>query len=93
MPDYFILTHDPSRSKDVMGQPLPNIKEFMQLHIDLMSPFKKTSFIGINLLTYEMNDKEASNIISDFETLYNLPTTDLIRFGDAGLIKSIYNLI
>ena len=92
MPDYFILTHDPSRSKDVMGQPLPNIKEFMQLHIDLMSPFKKTSFIGINLLTYEMNDKEASNIISVFETMYNLPTTDLIRFGDAGLIKSMYNL-
>ena len=92
MPDYFILTHDPSRSKDVMGQPLPDIKEFMQLHIDLMSPFKKTSFIGINLLTYEMNDKEASNIISDFEAMYNLPTTDLIRFGDAGLIKSIYNL-
>ena len=93
MPDYFILTHDPSRSKDVMGQPLPKIKEFMQLHIDLMSPFKKTSFIGINLLTYELNDEEASNNISDFETLYNLPTTDLIRFGDAGLIKSIYNLI
>ena len=93
MPDYFILTHDPSRSKDVMGQPLPNIKEFMQLHIDLMSPFKKTSFIGINLLTYEMNDEEASNIISDYEILYNLPTTDLIRFGDAGMIKSVYNLI
>ena len=93
MPDYFILTHDPSRSKDVMGQPLPNVKEFMQLHIDLMSPFKKTSFVGINLLTYEMNDEEASNIISDFETVYNLPTTDLIRFGDAGLIKSIYNII
>ena len=93
MPDYFILTHDPSRSKDVMGQPLPNVKEFMQLHIDLMSPFKKTSFIGINLLTYEMNDKEASNIISDFETLYNLPTTDLIRLGDAGMIKLICNLI
>ena len=57
-----------------------------------MSPFKKTSFIGINLLTYEMNDKEASNIISDFEAMCNLPTTDLIRFGDADLIKSIYNL-
>ena len=93
MPDYFILTHDPSRSKDVMGQPLPNIKEFMQLHIDLMSPFKKTSFIGINLLTYEMNDEEASNIISDYETFYDIPTTDLIRFGDAGMINSVYNLI
>ncbi len=44
----------------------------MQLHIDLMSPFKKTSFVGINLLSYKMNDREASNIIDDFETVYNL---------------------
>ena len=58
-----------------------------------MSPFKNTSFIGINLLTYEMNDKEASKITSEFETLYNLPTADLVRFGNAGLIKSVYNLI
>ena len=40
-----------------------------------------------------MKDTEASNILSDFETMYSLPTTDLIRFGDSSLIKPIYNLI
>ena len=93
MPDYLILTHDPSRSKDVMGHKIPDIKELMQLHIDLMSPFKRSSFIGINLLTFEMGESIAKNTINEFESLYKLPTTDLIRFGDSNLIKSIYNLI
>ncbi|MFL2994477.1 MAG: DUF1611 domain-containing protein [Candidatus Neomarinimicrobiota bacterium] len=93
MPDYLILTHDPSRSKDVMGHKIPDIKELMQLHIDLMSPFKRSSFIGINLLTFEMGENIAKNTINEFESLYKLPTTDLIRFGDSNLIKSIYNLI
>ena len=93
MPDYLIMTHDPSRSKDVMGHKIPDIKELMQLHTDLMSPFKRSSFIGINLLTYEMSESIAKNTINEFESLYKLPTTDLIRFGDSNLIKSIYNLI
>ena len=93
MPDYLILTHDPSRSKDVMGHKMPDIKELMQLHIDLMSPFKRSSFIGINLLTFEMGESIAKNTINEFESLYKLPATDLIRFGDSNLIESIYNLI
>ena len=93
MPDYLILTHDPTRSKDVMGYNIPDIKDLMQLHIDLMSPFKKSSFLGINLLTFEMGESIAKNTINEFESLYKLPTTDLIRFGDSNLIKSIYNLI
>ena len=93
MPDYLILTHDPSRSKDVMGHKMPDIKELMQLHIDLMRPFKKSLFIGINLLTFEMNESIAKNKINEFESLFKLPTTDLIRFGNSNLIKSIYKLI
>ena len=93
MPDYLILTHDPSRSKDVMGHKMPDIKELMQLHIDLMRPFKKSSFVGINLLTFEMNESIAKNKINEFESLFKLPTTDLIRFGNSNLIKSIYKLI
>ena len=93
MPDYLIMTHDPSRSKDVMGHKIPDIKELMQLHIDLMSPFKRSSFIGINLLTSEMGENIAKNTINEFESLYKLPTTDLIRFGDLNLIESINKLI
>ena len=93
MPDYFILTHDPSRSKDVMGHEIPDINELMQLHIDLMDPFKRSSFIGMNLLTFEMDKSIAVKTINEFESLYKLPTTDLIRFGNSNLIESIWNLI
>ena len=93
MPDYFILTHDPSRTKDVMGHGIPDINKLMQLHIDLMAPFKKSSFIGINLLTFELDKSIAKNTINEFESLYKLPTTDLIRFGNSNLIESISNLI
>ena len=71
MPDYFILTHDPSRSKDVMGHKISDIKELMQLHINLMSPFKRSSFIGINLLTFEMGERIAKNTIC---LLYTSPS-------------------
>jgi len=76
-----------------MGHEIPDIKEFIQLHIDLMSHFKSSSFIGINLLTFEMDNSIAKKTINEFESLYKLPTTDLIRFGNSNLIESIWNLI
>ena len=93
MPDYLILTHDISRSKDVMNHDIPELGSFMKLHIDLMAPFKETIFLGINLLTYDKNEEEALDQVNYFETNYNLPTTDLIRFGDRDLIVAIKDAI
>ena len=89
MPDYLILTHDISREKDVMNHDLPELGSFMKIHIDLMAPFKKTTFLGINLLTYNKNEEEAREQINYFHTNYDLPTTDLIRFGNRDLIGAI----
>jgi len=93
MPDYLILTHDISRSKDVMNHDIPELGSFMKLHIDLMAPFKETIFLGINLLTYDKNEEEALNQVNYFKTNYNLPTTDLIRFGNRDLIVAIKDAI
>jgi len=93
MPDYLILTHDISREKDVMNHAIPELGSFMKLHIDLMAPFKKTIFLGINLLTYDKNEQEALDQVNYFKTNYNLPTTDLIRFGDRDLIVAIKDAI
>ena len=89
MPDFLILTHDISREKDVMNHDLPELGSFMKLHTDLMAPFKKTTFLGINLLTYNKNEEEAREQINYFHTNYDLPTTDLIRFGNRDLIDAI----
>ena len=93
MPDYLILTHDISRVKDVMGHEIPELGSFMKLHIDLMAPFKKTTFLGINLLTYDKSEEEALEQVNYFKTNYNLPTTDLIRFGNRDLIVAIKDAI
>ena len=93
MPDYFVLTHDPSRPLDVLGHPIPDINELIQLHLDLMSPFRKTRFLGINLLTFAINEQNANNIIIDYEKEFGLATTDLVRFGDRGLINVIDDVI
>jgi len=93
MPDYLILTHDISREKDVMNHDLPELGSFMKLHIDLMTPFKNTTFLGINLLTYNKNEEEALKQVNYFQTNYDLPTTDLIRFGNRDLIGAIKNAI
>ena len=93
MPDYLILTHDPTRDQDVMGHDIPDIEDFIKLHIDLMAPFKNTSFLGINLLTFSMGEEDAKKMISRFKSLYNLPTTDLVRFGNAKLVSSIGDIL
>ena len=93
MPDYLILTHDISREKDVMNHVIPELGSFMKLHIDLMAPFKNTTFLGINLLTYNKNEEEAREQVNYFQTNYDLPTTDLIRFGNRDLIGAIKDAI
>ncbi len=93
MPDYLILTHDISREKDVMDYKIPELSSFMKLHIDLMAPFKTTTFLGINLLTYNKSKQEALEQINYFKTNYHLPTSDLIRFGNLDLIAAIKDVI
>ena len=93
MPDYFVLTHDPSRPLDVLDYPIPDINDLIQLHLDLMRPFRKTRFLGINLLTFAIDEQNANNIIIEYEKDFGLATTDLVRFGDRGLINVIDDVI
>ena len=93
MPDYLILTHDVNRDKDVMGQKIPNLDKFMKLHLDLMAPFKKTTFLGINLLTFALDENKAIEQVNYFQSKYKIPTTDLIRFGNSDLIGVINDAI
>ena len=93
MPDYLVLTHDVDRDKDVMGHVIPDLGNFMNIHIDLMAPFRETRFLGINLLTFALSEEEAIEQVSYYKTKYELPTTDLIRFGDSDFIDAIKDAI
>ena len=89
MPDFLILTHEPGRKKDVANNAIPNLEKLINLHLDLLKPFKSSKFLGVNLLTLKMNNVKANKYIKDVSKKLNLPTTDLVRFDDNALINNI----
>ncbi|NOZ03942.1 MAG: DUF1611 domain-containing protein [FCB group bacterium] len=93
MPDYILIADEPGRKLDVADYPMVDIGTVMNLHRDLMSPFKNVVFVGANLLTYKLSETEALQVIADYEQRLNLPVTDLVRFGNRNLIDYIDRLL
>jgi len=93
MPDFMVFTHEPGRNLDVSDHPIPDLKELMNIHLDLLNPFKESRFLGINFLTLKMDDEVAVQTCSNAHEQYNLPVTDLVRFGGEELIYSIETAI
>ena len=93
MPDYMLMTHDPARGLDVTDYPIATMRLVMDMHLDLMSNFKKSKFIGINLLTFKLSDEDAKKEIDKVKEEYSMATTDLIRYGSNELIETIEDLL
>ena len=93
MPDYMLMTHDPARELDVTDYPMATMRLVMDMHLDLMSNFKKSKFIGINLLTFKLSDENAKKEIDKVKEEYSMATTDLIRYGSNELIETIEYLL
>ena len=93
MPDYMLMTHDPARELDVTDYPMATMRLVMDMHLDLMSNFKKSKFIGINLLTFKLSDEDAKKEIDKVKEEYSMATTDLIRYGSNELIETIEYLL
>ena len=93
MPDFLIMTHEPYRELDVSDYPIPSLEELINLHLNLLKPFKDSTFVGINLLTLKLNRNEAKKYIQNVNDEFDLPTTDVVRFGSKGLIRSIETAI
>jgi len=93
MPDFMVFTHEPGRTLDVLDHPIPDLKELMNMHMDLLNPFKKSRFLGMNFLTLKMDDELAVQTCSTAHEQYNIPVTDLVRFGGEELIDSIETAI
>ncbi len=65
----------------------------MNLHLNLLKPFKDSTFVGINLLTLKLDNYEAEEYIKNVNNKFDLPATDVVRFGSKGLISSIETAI
>lgn len=89
MPDFLILTHEPGRTIDAADHPIPDLGALMDMHIDLLKPFKEAKFLGINLLTLKLDDIRAKKTIESYKTEYNLPVTDIVRYNKEEYIDEI----
>jgi len=89
MPDYLIFTHEPGREIDCANYPIPSLNTLMDDYIKLMSPFKKSTFLGINFLTLNLHDDLAMDTCNSARDQFGLPVTDLIRFGGKDLIDAV----
>ena len=58
MPDAMVLCHQPSRTSDVYGLPLPSLKASIALHENLMHVFKPAKVIGIGLNSMDLSREE-----------------------------------
>lgn len=93
MPDYLILSHDPERKLDVSNYPMPELRALMDLHVNLIAHFKPTRFLGVNLLTKALDEQTAMKTMQSLENKLELPVTDLVRFGNLGLIAAVFRAV
>ena len=89
MPDFLIMTHEPTRKYDVAGNKIPPLPNLIKLHYDLMEPFKKSKFLGVNLLTLKMSKSEAISTFKNLESKLKLPVNDMVRFSNSNIIDKI----
>ena len=93
MPDFLVFTHEPGRDVDVSGHPFPEIEYLMKLHIDLLKPFKKSKFIGVNFLTLKLDKHTALDHCRNTSDRFGIPVTDMIRFKNSKFIDKIENVM
>ena len=93
MPDFMIFTHEPGRDLDVSDHPFPDLTYLMDIHIDLMKPFKESKFLGMNYLTLKLHDDLAMETCNSAQNRYGMPVTDLIRFGGRDMVETIVRVI
>jgi uncharacterized NAD-dependent epimerase/dehydratase family protein len=72
---------------------MTSMRHVMNLHIDLMNVFRESKFIGINLLTFAFEEEKALDVINKSQEEFGIETTDLIRFGNRGLIDAIEEVL
>ena len=93
MPDFLVFTHEPGRTLDASDHPIPDLKALMNMHIDLLNPFKESRFLGMNYLTLKLHDDLAIETCNSAQNRYGIPVTDLIRFGGRDLVETIVRVI
>jgi uncharacterized NAD-dependent epimerase/dehydratase family protein len=88
-PNAIILQHPPNRKNhcDFPGIPMPTLKS----EIELLEVFSKSPVIAITLNHEDMTDDEVKKTIVEYEYKYELPTTDVLKFGSEKLVEALFD--
>ncbi len=87
MPSALIIQHPPKRKNhcDYPGIPMPALGS----EIELNEVFSNSKVIAITLNHEEMTDMELKKTIKEYEARYQLPTTDVLKYGCKKLIDRL----
>ena len=87
LPNAIIVQHPPKRINhcDYPLIPMPTLKS----EIKLLETFSKTHVIAITINHEDMTDIEVENTITNYENKYQLPTTDVLKYGCNKLVKEL----
>ena len=90
-PHVFVLCHLAGHTEieGYPGQPIPPLRELVELHERISLPARRATVAAIALNTRLLGDAEARATIADVETETGLPADDPVRFGPATILDSV----
>ncbi|MCF7824690.1 MAG: DUF1611 domain-containing protein [Candidatus Marinimicrobia bacterium] len=89
VPDAIILQHPPKRKNhaDYPELPMPTL----EFEIELLEMFSNAKVIALTINHEDMTDVELKSTITEYESKYKRPTTDVLKHGCDKLVHSILN--
>ena len=87
-PKAIIVQHPPKRKSlgDFPYMPMPTLEN----EIELIEIFSRSKVIAITINHEDMTDEEIKDTIIEHETMFQLPTTDVLKYGCEKLVKKIF---
>jgi uncharacterized NAD-dependent epimerase/dehydratase family protein len=88
MPNAIIIQHPPKRKNhcDFPDIPMPSLES----EIELIEVSSKSKVIAITINHEDMTDEEIKETITEYEKRFQLPTTDVLKYGCEKLVKRIF---
>jgi len=90
MPKAIILQHPPKRINhcDYPNIPMPTLES----EIELIEVSSKSPVIAITINHEDMTDAEIEATIVEYEYKYELPTTDVLKFGCDKIVEKLFDV-
>lgn len=89
MPDAMILCHQPTRVKDDYGLTLPDLKNIIRFHEEVVKFFRETKVVAIGLNSVGLSDDDAKKAADRISEMTSLPAVDAFRFGPEKLTDAL----